>query len=81
MMNTQCVVREVNPGDSQFVLVSDVVRRMGSLVPGESVYVGRFNGRSERCGMYGSDTRMVCLPAGRLETVSATDAGQVPVLQ
>lgn len=76
-MNTQCVIREINAGDNQFVLVSDVLRRVGKLVPGEQVYLGKFNGRAEKCGPYGSDSRVVCLPVGDLEIVNASSTGQL----
>jgi hypothetical protein len=72
-MKTQCVVREVRPGDSQYVLVSEVLRDMCSLVAGETIYVGEFDGQVERFGPGNfSHERTICTPRSGLTTVSAT---------
>jgi hypothetical protein len=77
MSNTQCVLREVSRGDHQYVLAADVIRRMGSLIPGETIFIGRFNTQAERFGPSGSDERIICLPVSRLTTVTATGQEKV----
>ncbi|HEY9676715.1 MAG TPA: hypothetical protein V6C76_01840 [Drouetiella sp.] len=78
-MHTQCVIREVR-GTNEFVLVSDVLRRMGKLVPNEKVYVGRFNAHSQVCGPYGSDSRAVCIPVDGVEFGHASDDGKSVII-
>jgi|LakMenEpi03Aug12_release.lakeMendotaPanAssembly.Ray.scaffolds.fasta_scaffold1780448_1 hypothetical protein len=80
MSNTQCVLREVSRGDHQYVLAADVIRRMGSLVPGETIFVGRFNTQTERFGPSGSDERVICLPVSSLTTLTATGQEQLALL-
>lgn len=79
MSTTQCVLREVAHGDHQYVPVADVIRRMGSLIPGETIYVGEFRVQTERLGPYGSDERDICLPTSSLTIISATGTEQVSV--
>lgn len=68
---TTCVLREVAPGDSQYVPTAEVP----SVVPGERLFVGVFTGRLENLGPYKSHQRTVCLPAGYCrETVAERKA-------
>ena len=76
---TQCVLREVAQGDHQYVPVADVISRMGSLIPGEVVYIGGFSEQKERLGPYGSDERTICLPTTGLSKIRAGSDGQVTV--
>jgi hypothetical protein len=72
-MNTQCVVREVRPGNHQYVLVSEVLRDMHTLVAGETIYVGKFDGQVEGFGPSASHKRTICTPLSRLTSVHAGD--------
>jgi hypothetical protein len=76
-MTTQCVLREVSRGDHQYVPAADVISRMGSLIPGETIFVGDFRSQVERLGPYGSDSRTICLPVSKLSTLRATGEGQL----
>lgn len=58
----QCVVREVAPGDHQFVPVAEVA----ALIAGETVFTGAFNSQVENFGPSKSHARTICLPAGEL---------------
>ncbi|MCC6977489.1 MAG: hypothetical protein IT343_04165 [Candidatus Melainabacteria bacterium] len=55
-----CVLREVKPGDWQYVPVSNDI----PLEVGERLFIGRFNCHEENLGPYGSHRRMIALPAG-----------------
>jgi len=79
MSTTQCVLREVARGDHQYVPVADVISRLGSLVPGETIYTGEFRSQVERLGPYGSDERTICLPTTGLNTSRATGQEQLTV--
>ncbi|RTL43113.1 MAG: hypothetical protein EKK48_09450 [Candidatus Melainabacteria bacterium] len=79
MSTTQCVLREVARGDHQYVPVTDVISRMGALIPGETIFVGEFRGQVERLGPYGSDERVICLPVSSLTTTRATGDEQLSV--
>lgn len=68
---TECVLREVAPGDTQYVPTSEV----SSLVEGERLFVGVFTARQENLGPSGSHRRTICLPAGPVsETVVVKQA-------
>ena len=58
-----CVIREVSPGDFQYVPVSEVP----TVENGEVVYIGNFISRQENLGPYGSHRRTICLPVGALQ--------------
>jgi hypothetical protein len=55
---TECVLREVAPGDTQFVPTAEVP----SLVAGERLVIGVFNSHKENLGPSGSHRRTICLP-------------------
>lgn len=59
-----CVIREISPGDSQYVPVSEVP----SLVDGETISSGLFATQMENHGPSGSHRRTICLPRGELTT-------------
>ncbi len=59
---TECVLREVAPGDTQFVPTSEVPA--SSLVAGERLVIGVFNSHKENLGPSGSHRRTICLPTG-----------------
>jgi hypothetical protein len=68
---TECVLREVAPGDTQYVPTSEVP----SLVEGERLFVGVFTSRQENLGPSGSHRRTICLPNGPVsETVVVKQA-------
>lgn len=63
---TSCVLREVKPGDWQYVPVTNDL----PVVVGERLFIGRFNTHEENLGPYGSHRRTIALPSGRCrETV------------
>lgn len=63
---TECVLREVKPGDWQYVPVEKDML----LTIGERLFVGRFSSHQENLGPYGSHQRTICLPKGHCrETV------------
>ncbi len=69
-----CVVRELRPGDSQYVPVNEVLRDMHALIFGEDVFVGQFDTQIKGfVGPSQSYVRTICLPRGRLVTVHAGD--------
>ncbi len=55
---TECVLREVAPGDTQFVPTAEVP----SLVSGERLVIGVFSSHKENLGPSGSHRRTICLP-------------------
>jgi hypothetical protein len=57
---TACVLREVKPGDWQYVPVTSDL----PTVVGERLFIGRFNTHEENLGPYGSHRRTIALPAG-----------------
>ena len=57
---TECVLREVAPGDTQYVPTAEVP----SLVEGERLFVGVFASHQENLGPSGSHRRTICLPNG-----------------
>lgn len=59
---SECVLREVAPGDTQYVPTSEVP----SLVEGERLFVGYFASQQENLGPSGSHRRTICLPRGRV---------------
>jgi hypothetical protein len=61
---TQCVVREVKPGDSQFRPVGDVDSR--TLKAGETLFTGVFRTVEENNGPYGSHKMLIALPLGEV---------------
>ncbi len=68
---TECVLREVAPGDWQYVPTSEV----SSLVEGERLFVGVFTSCKENLGPSGSHRRTICLPNGPVsETVVVKQA-------
>ena len=58
-----CVLREMRPGDSQLVPLSEVQ----SVTQGETIFVGDFSERTEKHGPSGSHSRTVCLPIGQAQ--------------
>ena len=60
-----CVLREVAPGDTQYVPLSEVPSR----IAGEKVFRGLFNRQVEGFGPSGSHRRTICLPVGELTTI------------
>lgn len=61
-MFTSCVLREVAPGDTQYVPVSEVP----FLTRQDTVFTGEFRSQVESHGPSGSHRRTICLPVGRL---------------
>lgn len=57
---TEAVLREVAPGDTQFVPTSEVP----SLVAGERLVIGVFDAQQENLGPSGSHRRTILLPRG-----------------
>jgi hypothetical protein len=60
-----CVLREVSPGDFEYVPLSEVP----SKEEGETVYRGYFSTHKENHGPSGSHVRTICLPVGDLTKV------------
>lgn len=63
---TTCVFRELR-GCQEYVPVNEVP----VVEKGEQLFVGPFNGQLEKHGPYGSHTRTVCWPVGKVSTVKA----------
>ena len=59
-----CLLREVAPGDSQFVPLCEVPA--STRHAGETVYRGAFRTQVENLGPYKSHARTICLQAGPL---------------
>ncbi|HEY9774516.1 MAG TPA: hypothetical protein V6C81_12005 [Planktothrix sp.] len=62
-MFTSCVLREVAPGDTQYVPVHEVP----FLTANEVVYTGTFRRLTEDLGPHGSHRRTICLPVNHRE--------------
>lgn len=58
----ECVLREIAPGDTQYVPTTDVAY----LYFGETVFSGTFVAQLENHGPSGSHRRYVCTPRGAL---------------
>lgn len=69
---TQCVAREVRPGDTQFRPVGDVDAR--TLRAGETLFTGVFRTLNENRGPYGSHAMKIALPFGEVNRASSVAA-------
>jgi len=67
---TTCVLREVAPGDWQYVPTAEVP----SLVVGERLFVGVFTSHKENLGPSGSHRRTICTPNGRCRETAVMKA-------
>ncbi len=56
----QCVLREIEPGDTQYVPIAEVHR----VIPGERLFTGVFRTQLEKHGPHGSHERNIALPCG-----------------
>lgn len=64
-----CVLREVAPGDFQYVPVSEVP----VIKTSDVIYIGPFRASREQLGPYGSHTRTICLPLKAPEQFQVCD--------
>jgi hypothetical protein len=68
-MTSTCAIREVAPGEHQYVPLAEVFDRR----PDETVYDGRFTDGTGNYGPSGSHKRTICTPVGNVVARRASD--------